>query len=541
MNFTKTFCRPSSTVAVVPAGLPIKLQYNQFGIIQSMSIGFDSELDSANELCSEAVDKSRCKQAFQRIKQFVPNSISLSGGTTWIYGIMYTDKIPCTEGPLPVALYDAYIEDILAGGWYEFYAGYVHSLAASFQGAMVMKKFLSTNGFRCLPQMIVPVSMSDQTLEMMLNTNSFPFKYPFVAGFLIFEELKCRYASSNLLQICVTNDPEPFVDIDGYLKGEVKTESGRTYIFNYSAIIHHGISKGCTLLAERSTDDSALQVLATRLGPQVDKVTETINHDIKCPVCGKVYRAGANDAPVQCDDPHCLSHEYYTAKKMMDTFKLPSFSYESYKALVDSKKIVCITDLLDLPICKEIEIKTTLAEAMYAAIPTSVVPSIEILERFANKCNNKVESVVYYLENPLRIETDLDIVDPIVNRLAKWLQDPYNVSTLTTIFSRVDISAKMQKFDGAPIFRGNKIAVTGRFKRGDYPEIEAILMSYAATVVPSIEKGQDLPDILLIGSTNEGISGQMVQKAKLHNIPISYEDDFFVRYEIDKDMAENLL
>ena len=178
---------------------------------------------------------------------------------------------------------------------------------------------------------------------------------------------------------------------------------------------------------------------------------------------------------------------------------------------------------------------------MYAAIPTSVVPNIEILERFANKCNNSVESVVYYLENPLRIETDLDIMDPIVRRLAKWLEDPYNVSTLTTIFARVKISEKLQKFDGAPIFRGNTIAVTGKFKRGDYREIESILMSYAATVVPSIERGQDLPDVILVGSLNEGISGELIQKAKLHNIPIVYEDEFFVKYEIDQDLANNLL
>lgn len=541
MKFAKTFCRPSSTVAVVPAGLPIKVQYNQYGVVQSFDIGFDRDLDPLGILNPEHMDDETYNHLFHRLKQFVPNSISLSGGTTWIYGVMYTSRIPCEEGPVPVALYHKYVKDILAGGIYQFYAGYVHSLAASFQGPLVMKNFLSTNGFTCLPQMIVPVSMTDETLQMMLNTNSFPFKYPFIAGFLIFEELNCRYASSNLLQINVTNDPEPFVDIDGYLKGEVVTESGRTYTFNYSALIHHGVTKGCTLLVERDTDDSALEILSTRLGPEVDKVPETADHEIKCPVCGKVYRAGANDAPVQCDDPHCLSHEYYTAQKMMNVFKLPSFSYNSYKNLVDAKKVICITDFLELPICKDSEIKTSLAEAMYAVIPTSIVPSIEILERFANKCNNQIESVMYYLENPLRIETDLDITDPIIRRFATWLQDPYNVSTLTTIFSRVTISGKMQKFDGAPIFRGNTIAVTGRFKRGDYTEIESILMSYAAKVVPSIELGQDLPDLLLIGSTNEGISGQMVQKAKAHNIPINYEDDFFVRYEIDQDMAENLL
>lgn len=541
MKFAKTFCKPSAQVAVVPAGLPIELQYNQYGMIQSMRIGLGDQLDPNHSLASPELDSVTYKQLFERIKQFVPHSISLTGGTTWIYGIMYTDKIPCVEGPLPVALYNAYVEDILAGGTYHFYAGYIHSLAASIQGPLMIKNFLGMNNFTCLPQIVVPVSMTDETISMMMNTHSFPFKYPFVGGFLIFEELNCRYASSNLLQLNVVNTPEPFVDIDGYLKGEIVTESGRTYIFNYPALIHHNVEKGCTLLVERDSNGGALEILATRLGPQVDRVPETVNHDIKCPVCGKVYRAGSNDAPVQCDDPHCLSHEYHTAAKMMRILRQPSMSYESYKNLVDAKKVICITDLLELPICKENEIKASLAEAIYAAIPTSVVPDISLIERFANKCNNRVESVVYYLENPLRIETDLDITDPIVRRLARWLQDPYNVSTLTTIFSRVVISQKMQKFDGAPIFRGCKIAITGRFKRGDYTEIESILMSYAATVVPSIELGEDLPDLVLVGSTNEEISGQMIQKARLHNIPINYEDEFFVRYEIDQDLAHNLL
>ena len=99
----------------------------------------------------------------------------------------------------------------------------------------------------------------------------------------------------------------------------------------------------------------------------------------------------------------------------------------------------------------------------------------------------------------------------------------------------------MQKFDGAPIFRGNTIAVTGKFRRGDYSEIKSILSSYAANVVPSIEMGHKLPDVVLVGSLNEGISGEMMHKAKTHNIPIRYEDSFFAQFEIDKDLAEHSL
>ena len=539
MKFAKTFCAPSSTVSVIPVGLPVKLEYNEHGLLKKFSVGFSIDLDPTYQ--DPDAGEFNYNELFAKIKGFVPNSISTTGGTTWVYGIFYSDKVPCDEGIIPQALYKSYIKDIINGGRYEFYAGYVHSLAASFKGPLVIRNFLGAAKFNLLPQIVVPLTMTDETLNMVMNPGNYPFKYSFISGFFIFEGMECRYANSSLLQLKVTNNIEPFVEADGYLKGEVITESGRTYTFNYSALLHHGVEKGCTLLVERDADTSGLSILSTRVGSGIEKVLDNVGQDIKCPVCHKMYTAGVDDAPVQCNDPHCLSHGYNDALKMMKVLNLPSLSYDSYKALVSSKKIICLTDLLELPPCKDQEIKATLATAMYAAIPTSVVPNFDILERFANKCNNKVDTVVYYLENPLRIETDLDITDPIVKRFAKWLQDPYNVSTLTTIFSQVKIDSKLQKFDGAPIFRGNTIAVTGRFKRGDYPEIEAILRSYSANVVPSIELGQALPDVLLIGSLNDGISGQMVQKAKAHNIPISYEDDFFVKYEIDDDLAKNLL
>lgn len=539
MKFAKTFCSPSSTVAVVPVGLPIKLQYNEHGMLQKFSVGFSLDLDPSYE--DPDAGEFNYNELFLKIKGFVPKTISLTGGTTWVYGVMYSDNIPCDEGIVPQSLYKSYIRDIIDGGKYTFYAGYVKSLAVTFQGPLVIRNFLSGSKFNLIPQIIVPLTMTDETLQMMMNPGTYPFRYAFIAGFFIFENLDCRYSASNLIQLNVTKNIKPFVDADGFVKGEIKTGSGRTYTFNYSAILHHGVTKDCTLLIQRDDESSALSILSTRIGNTAEKVLETSLHDIKCPVCGKVFKAGNNDAPIQCDDPHCLSHLYNDAVKMMSCLGLPSLSYKSYKALVDSKKIVCLTDLIELPPCQDVEIKTTLANAMYSVIPVSVIPSFDLIERFANKCNNSIETVMYYAQNPKRIRTDLDLIDPILVRFEKWLEDPYNVSTLSTIFARVKIDNKLQKFEGDPIFRGLKFAVTGRFKRGDYPEIESILRSYAAEVVPSIEKGTSLPDMILIGSLNDGISGEVIQKARIHNIPIQYEDDFFVKYEIDQDLARNLL
>ena len=45
MQFAKTVCKPNSVVAIIPVGLPVKLQYNEHGVLQKATIGFDIELD----------------------------------------------------------------------------------------------------------------------------------------------------------------------------------------------------------------------------------------------------------------------------------------------------------------------------------------------------------------------------------------------------------------------------------------------------------------------------------------------------------------
>jgi hypothetical protein len=546
MNFAKTFCKPGATVLVVPAGLPVKLQYNQFGLLQKFTVGFNPTLDSMyqdEDTMGQGLseDDFLYKEVLQALKKIVPNSISTTGGTTWIYGVCYTNRIPCDEGPLDKGLARSYIEDIVKNNDYSFYAAYATSKAVSLRGLLVTKSFLGSAGFRLLPNVVVPVTMSDVTLHTMLDVPTYPFNKNFIAGFFLYEDLSCRYAASNLVQLKVTNNPEPYVEADGFLKGTVITSSGRPYVFDYSTIVHHSITKGCTLLAEHRLTDNRLTILATRLNSESERPVTDIGEDIVCPVCKKLYRVGTDDAPVQCDDPHCLSRSYNDAVKMLAVLNLPSLPYETYRDWVTNKDIICLTDILEMSPYNETEIEANLTTAIYAVIPTEVVPNYDVLDRFANKCNNKVETVKYYLENPLRIETDLDITDPLVRRLAQWLSDPYNMTTLFTIFSQVKIISKRQKFDGAPIFRGNTLAVTGKFRRGDYPEIESILMSYAANVVPSIELGQPLPNMVIVGSLNEGISGQMIQKARSHNIPIVYEDEFFTQYEIDADLEQNLL
>lgn len=540
MKFTKTFCKPSSVISVVPAGLPLKLQYDQNGLLQTFRIGFDVSLNPLIDTDCVLDDKKH-KAVFDKVKGFVPNVISSKGGSTWVFGVLYTDNVPLDEGRIPEDLYDSYIADLLKGGRYEFYAGYVNSLAVQLSGSLIIRNFLTANKFDLLPQIVVPVSVKPETFDMLMDPASYPFNRPFIAGYFIYEDLHCRYAHDTLFQIKVANDPSIFITEDGYWKSKVVSESGKEFVFNYSSIVHNNIKKGTILLAEREDINSALKVSSTRMKTGAQLVPKSSPESVKCPVCGKINLVGQDEAPVQCDDPHCLSHEYSTAKKMLKVFGLADLSYDEYMDNVRARDIQCLTDVLLLPQYKDAKITVSLSQALDAVVPVSVVPNSDVFERFANKCNNKVETVKYYLDSPLRIETDLDIVDPIVRKFANWLQDPYNVSTIQTIFDIVTITERKQKFDGDPIFRGNKFILTGKFRRGDYQEIASIIESYAAKVSPSFELGESLPNAVIQGSLNEGISGEVIRKARLHNIPILDEDQFFTTYEIDKDLASNLL
>lgn len=538
MRFAKTFCKANAVISAIPAGLPVKLQYNEHGLLQTFRIGLTPNLDPMYEEPSLKFDHDAL---MSKIKGFVPNAIATKGGTTWVYGILYSDNVPLNEGEMPKALYQSYINDIIKGGRYEFYAGFAKSLAVQFSGSLIIRNFLSSAKFNLLPQIVVPVVMKEETLNMLMDPASYPFNKNFVAGYFIYEGLNCRFAADSLLQIKVTNEPNLFIGQDGYWKATVVSEKEEGYTFNYSSILHNNIKKNTVLLAERDVATRTLNVIATRIKGGAQVVQNCSPIQVKCPVCGKVNMIGTSNAPTQCDDPHCMSHQYPNAVKMLKVFNLPELPYEEFAEKVKSKDIICLTDVLELPQYKDIEIKTSLAQALYAIIPSTEVPNADLFERFANKCKNNVDTVLYYLDNPLRIETDLDIVDPIIKRFADWLEDPYNVSTVRTILDRVEVAARSQKFEGDPIFRGNTFIITGNFKRGDYHEIASILESYSAKVSPAFEQGEKLPSAVIQGSLNEGISGKVIQKARLHNIPIIDEDDFFTRYEIDKDLEKNLL
>lgn len=541
MQFPETFCKPSSCITVVPVGLPVVLKYNEKGLLQNTHIGWKENLDTDPETFSDIAELANLNVEDQilfnnAVQKFVPYDIPVKGGTTWVYGILYSEVVPCDDGVLPNAVANSYVKWLLEGKPFKYYGGYVKSLASSFRGPLIVQNFLKTSKFNPLPQVIVPLRITDDTILAANRGVGVNFNPNFISGFFVFEELDCRYVSMNLRQVTLSKNVEFSIDPDGAWNSTITDSNEDSFSFSYSAFLHHRATKCATLLIQNLPEVN--YILSTRVGTDAELMLST-GEEVKCPICGKVCIVGRNDAAFKCDDPHCMSHQYGTVSRMLKTFNLPELPYDDYMKSLRNSDVLCLTDIFELKQYKDLEIKTTLAKALYAVIDTPI--DYSIVERFANKCNNNTETVMYYMNNPLRVETDLDIVEPGVKTLIKWLEDPYNISTVATIFDIVTIEERDYKFEGDPIFRGSKFVLTGRFKRGNTPEIESILRSYSAEVSTSIEQGEDLPNAVILGGLNDGISGQLIQKAKIHNIPIVDEDEFFTSYEIDQDLRSNLL
>ena len=103
--------------------------------------------------------------------------------------------------------------------------------------------------------------------------------------------------------------------------------------------------------------------------------------------------------------------------------------------------------------------------------------------------------------------------------------------------NNVNITKATKKFEGAPIFRDKLILLTGSFIHGSLDEIANILHSYSAETTTQMS---DNVNCVVIGDGQENINGHVVIEARKKRVPVMSESEFFMQYDIDTDLAENL-
>lgn len=524
----RNLLHPGESVCPIPMGFRATLQYGSNGKIEHILDGFTTSGTYWNQ---EEFDSAISRHLF-------PLQITITGGTTWIYGVFYTDARVYDFGKLSDVGQTAYRELFFSGedvsSPFKFYGINAESMSSYFSGPMAVNKWLaSLSDIIAVPSFIYMLNTDDDKLFNLFNSNPITSKFvPKISGLLCCQNNQYRLEDTPFIQGQVANI-ERDIASDGQLWGTI-------YFYNTDDILYD--VEYSTIYANKVSSDDLIiyDAISSKLidkFPKVETATTSLE-PIFCTICGKRLRY--TPGSMICDDENCGSRMYDRVYQFLEVLGLPLITFDKYKEIIKEFPIVNISDVLDFSPYTTTEVKTTLRELLRAIIPIEIVRNNETLTILCNKCNNKAETLEYYLSNPIRIRSDLDINNNDIHQLILWLSnDVGRLLDIKTMFhhERIHISNIERRFDGPNLFRGKQICITGTFIHGDNDTVANILRSYGAVVTTtwSIDVS-----CVIVGDCNEFTNGQIVRAAKETNIPVFTESQFFTKYEIDADLASNL-
>lgn len=519
--FVRNFVTAGSLLEPVPVGLRLTLQYDVEGHIEKVFEGFNAYGEDLSLLLLESFFNQK----------LVPPTISVKNGTTHVMGVLYCKKFVKGHGNLPSSLVNEYIQEFLNRPEdFTFYAGNMTSLATTFHGAVPIRRWLQLAGFQVLPGYVIPAGLKEAKFEKLIRTAQFKFVYPLITDYIIFDKVGCNYYNLDFVQHEIKRVTK-YVDDDGNIRCKVKVkDSDEDFDFALSDVTRLNIASGSFIIL-----DEEKKLLYSSTYPNPNK-----NVTYTCPYCGKVYKV-PTFGDTHCEDKHCVSRKYRSVTNFLKILGLPTMTRSRYDKMVKGREAnFTVSDVLYEDDYKTYRVSTSLAKVMEAVVYT---PKSKIdFETFCNRCNNIRQSIEYYLHNPDRILKDLGLESKanMFKNFIVWLKDPINVLDLESAFSNEHIQLVNQDVtipNAAPIFRGCKVYVTGNFIRGDATRIASILKSYGAEILDVYD---NKASFVLVGSMHEREDGKAIRSAKLNNVRIFEENDFFTRYEIDQDIAQNL-
>lgn len=518
--FIRNCLKAGDFLEVVPVGIDITLQYGESGFLEKV---FNSIEDRSNEHdISSTIMNTMVKN------HTVPNRISVRNGTTWVGGVLYTSKLFFTPGHLPNCVNKELIDYFLSDPKrFNFFAGEADSTATLFRGSAGIRQWLGLSKFNVLPGWIIPSNMDRDKFICMIGRD-YPFVFPMITHYIIFRQNEIIHQDTDIYQFKVVNI-DKYVDMNGYIKAVIYGDKERITV-DYNQVVKYQIHKNTSLCMDK---------YGSILRSDSEGKRNHIDNMISCPYCGKSFKVSENEDTI-CPDVHCTSRLVPRIRQFISRANLPSFDDDYIRNWINSGKVICIPDIFLLDEYKDIEINISVGKLLRALVPFMTIPSEEVLTLFANKCSNNVKTIEYYVNHPDKISIDLDIWHRDVNKLVNWLSDGANASDFITLLhtDQIHIIDMDKKFDGAPIFRGKSIYLTGNFIRGNLSEISSILQSYSATIKSTIDNSVDC---MIIGGAHENINGESVRFANNNGIAIYEENDFFHIYGIDEDMSSNHL
>lgn len=526
--FVRNFLTAGDYLTIVPLSLPVTLQYNTSGFLEKVMRGYGNDvIDITDDVKDILVNN-----------HMVPKHVEIKNGTSWVSGCLFTKDYHTIVGNMPNDLTESYIKSLKEDHTkFTFFAGCVSSLSTVFRGAVPIRQWLALSGFELLPGYVIPADLTELKLEKMITSSkSFNFVYPLITNYIVFSKSDVEYYDLGFKQVKVKKTEE-FIDDDGCVKTSIECDGNGHIAVDYSETVRMNIRKDCFLLLDESG-----KILHCYDEKNRKTLEESTGSKYTCPVCGRIYSI-PKYGKVKCKDDHCNSRLFNRVNQLLTTFGMKSMSRERYDEIThEIGQVFSVPDVLDMEEYKDTVINCRISKALRSIVPEEIVEGFDGFVSFSNRCNNNIESILYYVHNPDKAVQDLKLYSSETDytKFIDWIRDPENVADVHSIIIHPNINLSDSNKtipDAAPIFRGTTIIITGIFKHGDHSTINAILSSYGAEVVTHFS---DRVDILLTGSTREGVSGPLVRKAIMRKLPIYEEDDFFKRYEIDKDIQENL-
>lgn len=526
----RNLLKPGDFVIPIPAGLPIQIEYGPTGTIKSIHRNDDctNYTTSGNKVLSREFVTN-----FKNAK-VAPVRIPVKEGTTFVSCILVPKTLSRRpEGMLLSTLGDDIINDVEHNhvADYTCYAYYAKSYAIDLRGAHPILQWLQMVKFNALRGYVMSVSTTD-TDENNINRRmlselsldmTIPMMYGSYRGFE-FSQYSCGIRHMKIQSVDST------YDASGTLWATAEDRFGVKLWINYSDMLKNPVYPSQEVVLDNLSN-------IVHIYPR-SKVKKSTWSNV-CPVCGAPIFTSGFDRSC-CSNEHCTSKLYSKCTHFLKTLHLPGITYERFTSEMKDNKLFILSDIFQLPELSELQVQTTLSVLVSSVVGPINSNQYRSLCAFINRCNNNVTSMMYFLNNPDLLRARTDMYEPDLEVIIKWFEDAQNCAVFDSLINNPNIvlGTVLKKFEGAPIFRGNRILLTGDFIHGTTDEVESILNSYNATIVHEMS---DAVSFIVVGSTMSNINGRWIQQAKQRNKPVYYESEFFQAYEIDKDLRENLL
>ena len=524
--FVRNLLQPGDYVTLLPVGIPAILQYSESGGLEKIYWG--NAFESSHYLGDAFLDAFRNDTRMHKYCR-----IGLKGGTSWVYGVFYTGTpLIKSSGKLPDCAESELVEAFMADtSKFIFYASHVKSQAAEFLGAVNIRRWLSMSKFDVIPGFIVPAQINPQSFEYCVKSCGYALGYPKVVSYVIFRGNELLTVNTDL-SIAIVSQVRGYLDEYGHLKCKLKFQSPASLdsmFADYADVVHMNITANSMVFVANDTIISAHSTDNKERYMRKDSVTcECCGINIKLPESG----------PATCTNPQCMSTKYHQVRELLSAFGLPLISFENYLKLAEDHIILNILDILDIPTYADAPLEISISGLISAVIPKSDVSSA-IISQFVTNCNNTLQTVKFYISHPDRIALNLSLRSADASRLMRWLSSADNRTLLLEVldYPRIKFSGVGAKFIGTPMFRNKVIMITGKFTHGDIGEIIAILQSYSATVVTKFD---GTVQCIVVGDIPEDVDGGAIRNARNHSVAVYSESEFFARFQIDDDLAQNL-